>query len=119
MAAQFVAEVVEWMRRQADDLQRFGASGEARAVEACIAHVEEEWIAWSAENLTVAEAAAESGYSEAHLRRLLAECRIENSGAEGRPRIRRADLPRKPNRQPADEIDLVGEVLRARRQHGL
>jgi hypothetical protein len=83
MATQFVAEVVQWMRCHADELRHFGASGHAEAVEACATHVEEAWIEWSAENLTVAEAAAESGYSEPHIRRLLRECRIKDIGVCG------------------------------------
>lgn len=114
MATQFVAEIAKWMRRHADELWHFGARGHAEAVEACAKHVEEAWIEWSAENLTVAEAAAESGYSEAHIRRLLRECRIDDAGSKGRPRIRRGDLPRKPHQSSGGEVDLVGDVLRAR-----
>lgn len=107
------------LRREAEQLRRFGARGEADAVEHCVQRLEDAWLEWQSQELTVAEAAAESGYSAAHLRRLLAENRIESAGSKGRPRIRRADLPRKPSRQPSDEIDLVGEVLRAREANGL
>lgn len=50
--------------------------------------------------LTLAEAARESGYSEDHLRHLVAEGKIPNAGQKGRPRIRRRDLPRKPATVP-------------------
>ena len=48
------------------------------------------------ECLTLEEAAIASGYSQAHLQRLVAEGTIPNAGATHRPRIRRQDLPRKP-----------------------
>jgi hypothetical protein len=47
------------------------------------------------EELTIAEAAQESGYSGQHLRALLAAGEIPNAGRKGRPRITRQDLPRK------------------------
>lgn len=48
--------------------------------------------------LTIEQAAAESGYSAAHLRRLLATGQIPRSGGSHRPRIRRGDLPLKASR---------------------
>lgn len=48
------------------------------------------------EELTLAEASAESGYSERRLRELVAEGRLPNAGRKYAPRLRRADLPRKP-----------------------
>lgn len=58
------------------------------------------------EELTLQEAAEESGYSTRRLRELLSEGEVPMgpSGRKGRPRIRRADLPRKPGstRGPAD-----------------
>lgn len=111
-------ELAREFRSEAELLRRWGAD-EATAAEHAAERVETAVWNWRNEELTVAEASAESGYSAAHLRRLLADSRLENAGSQGRPRIRRGDLPRKPNRQSADEVDLVGEVLRARRRHGL
>jgi hypothetical protein len=48
------------------------------------------------EGLTVAESAAESGYSPDHIRRLLKDGRLQGSGGRN-PTIRRGDLPRKPS----------------------
>jgi hypothetical protein len=73
------------------------------------------------EALSLREGAAESGYSEAHLGRLIAEGKIENVGKKGAPLIRRQDLPRKPkySKKPAamtssGEPDLVGQVFAKR-----
>lgn len=46
--------------------------------------------------LSVEQAAAESGYSETHIRRLLRNATLPNAGQKHTPRVRRADLPRKP-----------------------
>jgi hypothetical protein len=46
--------------------------------------------------LSLPEAASRSGYSVEHLGRLIRESRLPNAGRRGAPRIRAADLPRKP-----------------------
>lgn len=46
--------------------------------------------------LSLPEAASRSGYSVEHLGRLVREGRLPNAGRRGAPRIRAADLPRKP-----------------------
>lgn len=48
------------------------------------------------EPLSLDEAEAESGYSRAHLRRLLRQGVIQNAGTESHPLILRSQLPRKP-----------------------
>ena len=48
------------------------------------------------EVLTIAEAAATSGYSLDHIRHQVAEGKIPNLGVKGSPRVRRGDLPLKP-----------------------
>lgn len=47
------------------------------------------------ELLSLERASCESGYSKAHLRRMAAQGKIPLHGSRYRPRIRRADLPRK------------------------
>lgn len=46
--------------------------------------------------LFLSEAASRSGYSVEHLGRLIRQGRLPNAGRWGAPRIRAADLPRKP-----------------------
>ena len=53
------------------------------------------------ELLTLPQAAAESGYSEGHIGRLVREGKVANAGRRLYPRIRRADLPRKPTAELA------------------
>lgn len=54
--------------------------------------------------LTLDQAASESGYSKRRLRELIASEDLPNAGRKGAPRIRRRDLPRKP-RPAADGFD--------------
>ena len=59
------------------------------------------------EKLTLDKAAEESGYTADHLSRLVRDGTVPNAGEPGSPRIRRADLPRKPGHrgQPASLVD--------------
>ncbi len=62
------------------------------------------------ETLTLAQAAAESGYSESRLRHLVSSGAIPQAGERGRPRVRRGDLPSKPQKADASTTDLDNEV---------
>ncbi|MHB1863402.1 MAG: hypothetical protein ACYCVL_10570 [Gemmatimonadaceae bacterium] len=66
------------------------------------------------EPLTLEQAANESGYSADHLRKCVADGTVPNAGAKGRPRIRRADLPRKPGRS-ASGYDPGADAVRLER----
>ena len=46
--------------------------------------------------MSLPEAAARSGYSVEHLGRLVRQGRVPNAGRKGAPRVKAADLPRKP-----------------------
>ena len=62
------------------------------------------------EVLTLAEASSESGYSESRLRHLIADGTIPQAGERGRPRVRRADLPQKPQKNGQPTTDLEQEA---------
>jgi hypothetical protein len=47
------------------------------------------------EELTLGDAALESGYSPDHLGRLIREGKLPNAGRSNAPRVRRSDLPKK------------------------
>lgn len=67
-------------------------------------------ISEEAEELSLAEASQLSGYSTSQLSRLLRTGRLPNAGRPHAPRIRRADLPRKPPalRTARQRVQLVG-----------
>jgi len=88
--------LAEGWEAEAKNFRHRGLEGEARMAESFAADLRARLAAWEAEPLTVAEASEESGYSESHLRTLLSEGRLANIGRQGSPRIRRADLPAKP-----------------------
>ena len=56
------------------------------------------------ETLTLGESEAESGYSRSHLRRLIRQGVVPNSGTESEPRILRRELPRKPGHGVREEL---------------
>lgn len=67
------------------------------------------------EEVNLTEAARMSGYSADHLGRLIREGQLENVGRKHAPRVRVADLPRKPGRSDGLE---EGVVRRWVREHG-
>jgi hypothetical protein len=95
MSPQFSAFIAEWRARIA--MFRRHGIGEAATTGETFADELEAFLRTTDDmTLTIAQAAAESGYSEDHLARQIREGKIPNAGRPGAPRIRRADLPRKP-----------------------
>ena len=110
------SELATRWRAEAAIMRRWGGEAQADAAE----HAAAELDAWEREQalseLTLSEAAEESGLSYSTLQKQVAKGEIPNAGTKHRPRIRRRDLPRKPARpQREGEPDLAGRVLAARR----
>lgn len=90
------AELPGTWRNRAAELRRWAAAESAAvALEQAAAELEAVLRAADAEELTLEQAAQESGYTPDHLRHLVAEGAVPNAGRRGRPRIRRRDLPRR------------------------
>ncbi len=88
-------------RDKASAVRRY-APEVANALEDCAAELEESWRSWCEEELTVAQAAAESGYSAEHLRRQVRDGKLpaeRGNGKKSHIKVRRGDLPRKPGRK--------------------
>lgn len=99
-------------REMAALMRRHGHEDTARTCELHADELEEALAAADDEELTLAEAAGESGYSKRRLRELLADGSIPNAGRTGAPRVRRADLPRKPGSPSAfDSIEVARRLL--------
>ena len=80
------------------DADRFAEYGDGRGATTCRLHAGELRAAVQEtldQELSLSEAAKESGYSNRRLRELVASGSIPNAGRRGAPRIRRGDLPRK------------------------
>lgn len=88
------ADLPEFYRAEAARVEPYNP-GAAHAWREAATAAEAAWRAFSDELLTLAVAARESGYSVDHLQELVSTGAIPNAGQKGRPRIRRADLPKK------------------------
>ena len=101
-------------RAEADVLDRRGAPQQAAVLRSCAeeleAYVREQALAL----LTLHEAAAESGFTRSAIEKQIQRGDIVNFGESGSPRVRRADLGRKPNRS-TDDLDDWGNALVAAR----
>ncbi|MCE2456179.1 MAG: helix-turn-helix domain-containing protein [Gemmatimonadetes bacterium] len=83
-------------RERAEMMRECGARAQAAALEWAAEQAEAVLRGEAAEELTLAEAAAECGYSRSHLRRLVREGRLPAAGRDPRIRVLRRHLPRKP-----------------------
>lgn len=106
-------------RELADRFQEYGQAQPAALLLKVAEDLETAGTEYLSEPLSVAEAAAESNYSESRLYHLVNEGTVPNAGVSGSPRIRRADLPRKgsrlPDQDPEEGDDFASEILRSRR----
>jgi hypothetical protein len=90
------ALVPTWTAR-AKQLREWAAAEEAaKAWEAAARELDAALKEDDRELLNLQEAARRSGYSPDHLGRLIREGKLPNAGRNHAPRIRAADLPRKP-----------------------
>jgi hypothetical protein len=107
----------QW-RVAADRLRHYAAAGHAQLLEICADELDAALRARGAELLNLEQAAAASGFSADHLGREVRAGRIPNYGRPRAPRVRRADLPRKPGWLRPEEPDTTfigarGRIARA------
>lgn len=92
-----IQELPDSFRQTAEYLREHAASEQAAcAWEKAAEKLEEVFKNSKLELLNLEEAEVESGYTRSHLKRLIREGVIPNSGGESEPRIQRRHLPRKP-----------------------
>lgn len=85
-----------WRARR-DEWQRLGVRVEGAAIcDEVLADFQAVFTSEGDELLTLTEASRISAYSPDHLGRLIRSGTVPNAGRLNAPRIRRADLPRKP-----------------------
>lgn len=107
------ALVARW-RDEAGLFRRRGQASLADLLESVAAELHEAIEADRLQLLTLHQAAAESGLSYSGLEKAVRAGRIPNAGRPGQPRIRRADLPRKPHTPLTGPSDLAERVLASR-----
>lgn len=99
----------EW-RDDAERLRRYGCDRLAETCERHADELEDAFEAYRHEELTVSEAAEETGYSEDWLRQMVREGKIPDTrppGSQGTIHIKRRDLPRKPAGTESVDLDVV------------
>ena len=101
--------VARW-RTEVDLLRKRGVKELADGLESYADELEQTLVEADLEALTLDEASHESGYTKSHLSRLIAADRLPNAGRKHAPRIKRGDLPRKPEDPMDDGPDLVGQI---------
>ncbi len=105
----FSTLAVTW-REEAERLRTLEANGQAAALEQAARELDAAATAWASEPLTISEAAAVSGYSEEHLRRLAREGHLpvqRNGGPKSHIKVRRGDLPTKRHKDGRGKPDHV------------
>ena len=92
----FAALRERWINRR-DELRRLRALVDGAILcDQLLAELDGMRKVVESEPLSLARAAAESGYSADHLGRMVREGKLANAGRPNAPKVRRADLPRKP-----------------------
>jgi hypothetical protein len=94
--AGFLERLLATLLGEADVLRRWGATGEANAVEQCVAAFQDALRKEQAQLVSLAEAAAYSGYSKDHLRRLARTGSLRHTRRGRRQFYELGDLPIKP-----------------------
>ena len=91
-------------RASAKQLRAYGAEAQATTLVKCAEELEQTWREWELEALTMEEAAKESGYTCSHLKRLIRQQAIPDSGDDGETRIQRNHIPKKPGQGVAPPV---------------
>ena len=113
-----LADLPTTFRERAAFLREYAAAEQAAtAWERAAIEVEAALRVRELDALTLRDASSECGYSVEHLRRLLRDATIPNSGSSGRPLILRSHLPRKPGHgialRGSEEPSSITQVARA------
>lgn len=110
----FMAAQVANLRAKAVDLRTYGAGPSADATERIADDLEDSFRGWWLAQLSVNEAAAESGYSPERLREMVRDHALphqKGDGVKGHITIARCDLPRRPKPKPGAGISSLADRL--------
>jgi hypothetical protein len=98
-----IALVTAWCSDAERLSEYFGLDQHARLMQRMASELEAALRADADDLLNLRRAAQETGYSEDHLGRLVAEGKLPNAGRKHAPRIRRGDLPEKTGARAPDD----------------
>lgn len=99
----------QW-RRDAEVFRRYGQESLAALLERLADDLDSDSLSGN-ERVSFADAPHLSGYSQAHLRRLVRQGKLMNFGTKSKPEFLLSDLPRKPGYSPENKR-LASEVER-------
>jgi hypothetical protein len=112
---EFVAGFVDHLHREAVTLRSYGAEPHAQTCDKIAADLGAQFRAFWLAELTVTEAASESGYTADSLREMVRDGKLPHSKAKGRAGhilLTRADLPRRPRpTNHEDRLTVLAERL--------
>lgn len=103
-----LGELPLMFRDRAGVMRECGAGQQADALEWAAKALEDALRSDASRELTLTEAVAESGYSRAHLHRMIREGKLIAAGRGRNRRILRRHLPRKPGHVRAPLADCTG-----------
>ena len=106
-----LAKLADNWRSLADQQRRFGAETHARILEYCADELAIALRLREEELLDLRQASIESGYSADHLGRLVRDGKLPNAGRRNAPKIRRIDLPRRPDQVTSAAKDADGGIV--------
>jgi hypothetical protein len=111
----YLAPVIAQLHVEADQYERDGALVDgARLLRRIAQRLEEVQREWVLQELTLREAAEESGQSYHTVQKAVSSGRLPNAGTKGHPRVRRCDLLNNVKIR-VDGPDLAGQVLGSHR----
>jgi hypothetical protein len=108
----FVEEFGLWLQTEATRLRAHGVSSNAQTCDYIRTELEARFRRWWLAQLTIGEAAKESGYSEERLREMTRDGSLphqKSNGARGHTTVARCDLPKRP--KPATTVSSLEERL--------
>jgi hypothetical protein len=114
----FIGEFVAKLRAKAGELRAYGAGDAAQTSERVAQDLEDSFRSWWLAELTVSEAAKESGYSEERLREMARAGTLphrKGEGERGHVVIARCDLPRRPKSHQSTVTCLEARLLKPRK----
>jgi hypothetical protein len=113
-AEEFFLEFSAKLRAKAATLAAYGAVEPSKTCEAIAADLESDFRGWWLAELSIADAARESGYSEGRLREMARDGELthkKGAGVRGHFTIARCDLPRRPKPKPSIITSLEERLL--------
>ena len=97
MNVELLRDLCERWLGEAETFDRRGLGDAASMVRSYAGELDDAIHAWRTQSLSLHAAADESGYAYSTLQQKVAAGEIPNAGESGSPRIRRCDLPSRPN----------------------